>query len=176
MFIDYGFRVSNMKKIIKTQKTNKAQQGFTFLESLLALFVLSFGLLGVAGMHARSMQTGYVSAQRMAAVSLGEELIERIRANRMGRDSYSGGSTSNGCTIGDGSTTCTPTEMAADDLYIWETQVSDVFPTSIFNVTVNPLGDATLDPADVIRVVTISIDWTVRSVAYNYTTIAEVGP
>jgi len=161
-----------MKKLLITPEQ---QQGFTFIESLMALFILSFGLLGVAGMHARSMQTGYVATQRMAAVSKGEELIERIRSNPRGIASYSGGPASNDCTIGDGSVICTPAEMAADDLFIWRQEVNATFPSptvSIQVVTIDPV----LDPAQVLRSVTVSIDWEVRDVAYNYTTVAEVGP
>ena len=46
-----------MNEKILTMKKNRhfhlkeSQQGFTLLESLLALFVLTIGLLGVAGMH-----------------------------------------------------------------------------------------------------------------------------
>jgi len=162
----------------KLSKAPKQQQGFTLLESLLALFVLSFGLLGVAGMHARSLQTGFVAAQRMAAVSKGEELLERIRSNRSGVASYADGPNSGGCTIGDGSVSCPPADMAADDLFIWEEEVTKVFyPATVETaVLVETINDAALDPAGVVRKITVSIDWTVRDVDYNYTTTAEVGP
>lgn len=162
----------------KLHKTPKQQQGFSLLESLLALFVLSFGLLGVAGMHAQALQTGFVASQRMAAVSKGEELLERIRSNRRGLASYANGPESGDCTIGDGSTFCGPTEMAADDLFIWELEVTKVFaPATVeTEVLVEVINDPTLDPVDDIRIVTITIDWTVKNVAYNYTTVAEVGP
>jgi len=162
----------------KLHKTPTQQQGFTLLESLLALFILSFGLLGVAGMHAQSLQTGFVAAQRMAAVSKGNELLERIRSNRVGRASYAGAPASEGCTIGNGSVTCTPVQMAADDLFIWQQEVTNVFApaTVATDVQVVTIGNLILDPTSALSVVTISLDWTVRDVDYNYTTIAEVGP
>ena len=62
-----------MKELLKIQKK---QQGFTLLESLLALFILSVGLLGVAGMHAQAMKTSFVAAQNTEIVIKGEELID----------------------------------------------------------------------------------------------------
>ena len=159
-----------MKELLKMQKK---QQGFTFLESLLALFILSVGLLGVAGMHAQAMKTSYVAAQNMEIVIKGEELIERMRANRGGLADYAGAPASHGCTSG---STCTTAEMAADDLFIWETELDLLLPTSIVNVAVGTINDPLIDPDGVIREVSISIDWTTKNINYNYSTVAEIGP
>jgi len=162
----------------KLHKAPKQQQGFTLLESLLALFVLSFGLLGVAGMHAQALQTGFVASQRMLAVSKAEEIIERIRSNRRGLDDYTRTPASRDCTVGLGAVSCSPREMAEDDLFIWRQEVSNVFDpiTVATGVLVETLDDPNLDPTGALRIITVSIDWTAKDVAYNYTAIAEVGP
>ena len=149
------------------------QQGFTFLESLLALFILSIGLLGVAGMHSNALQTGFSASQRMAAVMKGEELLERMRANPQGvaDNAYAGTATSYGCTSGN---TCTTSEMAQDDMFIWRAEINSMFPSSTIQV-LNGTLPAAIDPNGQITEVTISIDWTSRNISYNYTTVAEIG-
>ena len=158
-----------MKDLLKIQKK---QQGFTLLESLLALFILSVGLLGVAGMHAQAMKTSYVAAQNMEIVIKGEELIERMRANRGGLADYAGAPASHGCTSG---STCTTAQMAADDLFIWGEDLNAMLPSPTIKVVVGTI-DAALDPGGVIREVSISVDWTTKNINYNYSTVAEIGP
>lgn len=158
-----------MKEVTKMQ--NK-QQGFSLLESLMALFVLTIGLLGVAGMNAQSMRTGYVAAQRMVAISKGEELIERIRANPAGIDSYDDPAVSYSCTS---TAVCIPAEMAADDLFIWEDEVDKAFPgTPTVDIQVLNNVGALLDVGGVVREVTISISWVSRGDNYNHTAVTEV--
>lgn len=148
------------------------QQGFSFIESLLALFILTVGLLGVAAMHAQSMRTGYVAVQRMSVVSKGEEILERMRANPAGIADYAGAPQSFGCSSGN---TCLPAQMAADDLFVWMAEVNSMFPgVPVVNIQVLPV-DVVIDPEGKIREVTVSIDWTIRNDNYNYTTVAQIG-
>lgn len=156
-----------MKKLLKTQQK---QQGFTFLESLLALFILSIGLLGVAGMHAQAMKTGFVASQNMAVVLKGEELIEKMRANPVGLADYAGAAASHGCTSG---SICIPSQMAADDLFIWQDDLNAILPTPTVQVLVNTTPE---DPAGDVREVIINIDWSTKSINYNYSTVAEIWP
>ncbi|RDH82591.1 MAG: type IV pilus modification protein PilV [endosymbiont of Galathealinum brachiosum] len=156
-----------MKKLFKAQQK---QQGFTFLESLLALFILSIGLLGVAGMHAQAMKTGYVATQNMSVVLKGEELIERMRANPVGLADYAGAAASYGCTSG---STCLPAQMAADDLFIWQDDLNAILPAPTIEVLVNTIPE---DPAGDVREVTINIDWSTKNINYSYSTVAEIWP
>lgn len=57
-------------------------QGFTLIEVLVALIVISVGLLGLAGMKASSMQATYGSYGRAQAVTLSYGIVDRMRANR----------------------------------------------------------------------------------------------
>lgn len=67
------------------------QRGITLIESLIAIVVLSIGLLGIAGLHVQSMSTSYGALNRTRAVLLGEDLIERMLANRSQLTSYNWG-------------------------------------------------------------------------------------
>jgi type IV pilus assembly protein PilV len=68
------------------------QRGVTMLEVLVALLILTIGLLGVAGLQAR-MQTAQVEAfQRAQAIVLMQDMVDRINANRRNATSYATGS------------------------------------------------------------------------------------
>lgn len=57
------------------------QSGFTLIEVLIAFIILSFGLLGAVALQAKAKQASFDSMQRAAAVALGNDIIQRIRAN-----------------------------------------------------------------------------------------------
>ena len=59
----------------------KMQRGFTLIEVLIAFIILSFGLLGAVALQAKAKQASFDSMQRAAAVALGNDIVQRIRAN-----------------------------------------------------------------------------------------------
>jgi len=62
--------------------------GVTMIEVLVALLILTVGLLGVAGLQAR-MQTAELEAyQRAQAIVLLQDMVDRISANRKNAASY----------------------------------------------------------------------------------------
>ena len=63
------------------QSRNAAARGFTLVEALIALTVLSLGLLGAAATLLDSMQLQSQSLRQIAAVDLARDMSERIRAN-----------------------------------------------------------------------------------------------
>ncbi len=58
------------------------QKGMTLLELLVAVLVLSVGMLGVAGLQTTNMRNSQSAHQRTMAVLLASGMAERIRANR----------------------------------------------------------------------------------------------
>jgi len=61
--------------------THHPTRGFTLIEVLIAFIILSFGLLGAVALQAKAKQASFDSMQRAAAVALGNDVIQRIRAN-----------------------------------------------------------------------------------------------
>ena len=59
----------------------KKASGFTLIEVLIALIILSVGMLGIAGLYVHSMQAGRTSILRHNAVTLAGDIADRIRAN-----------------------------------------------------------------------------------------------
>lgn len=58
------------------------QSGFTLLEVLVAILVLSIGLLGLAGLMASSIRNNHSAQQRTQATWLAYDVIDRMRVNR----------------------------------------------------------------------------------------------
>jgi type IV pilus assembly protein PilV len=57
------------------------QRGASMIEVLVALTIVAFGLLGLAGLQARSVSFNKDSYDRKAAAEMAAQLAERIRAN-----------------------------------------------------------------------------------------------
>ena len=64
-------------KMFKTQ-----QQGFTLIEVLVSLLVLSIGLLGLAALQATSLKANHGAYNRGQAIFLAYDIMDRMRANR----------------------------------------------------------------------------------------------
>ncbi|WP_043767215.1 type IV pilus modification protein PilV [Algiphilus aromaticivorans] len=58
------------------------QRGVTMIEVLIAILVLSFGLLGIAGMQWNSLQFNHSALLRSQASNLAYDMSDRLRANR----------------------------------------------------------------------------------------------
>lgn len=56
--------------------------GFTLLEVLVAIVILSFGVLGVVGLQAAALQANKEARYQSAAVRLGRELGDLMRGNK----------------------------------------------------------------------------------------------
>lgn len=60
----------------------KRNEGFTLIEVLVALLVLSIGLLGVASMQTNGLRSNNNALIRSKAVQGCEDILDRMRANR----------------------------------------------------------------------------------------------
>lgn len=63
----------------------KPHRGFSLLEVLIALLVLSIGLLGLAALQTMGLKFNQQSYQRTQATLLSYEILDRIRANPVGK-------------------------------------------------------------------------------------------
>lgn len=59
-----------------------AQRGFSLLEVLVAVFVLSFGMLGMVGMQSFSLQANRQARLASTAAGLAREMAEMMRGNK----------------------------------------------------------------------------------------------
>ncbi|MBK9571347.1 MAG: type IV pilus modification protein PilV [Rhodoferax sp.] len=102
------------------------QHGMSLIESLVALLVLALGIMGLAGVQARMLAENRTTNSRAIAVSLIEDLANRMQLNR---DAALGaldavflaGATILPAAVDCSSATCTPAQMAQSDLNTWRT-------------------------------------------------------
>lgn len=105
-------------------------RGFTLLEVLIALLVLSVGLLGIAGLQTVSLRFNHQSYERTQATVLISEIIEKIIANpvatRSGTfDNVPASATSGSFVYGSCPSSCTATQLANYDLFRWKLSLED---------------------------------------------------
>ncbi|MCY1290009.1 type IV pilus modification protein PilV [compost metagenome] len=74
--------------LISARRTHRHQHGFSLLEVLVAIVILTFGLLGTAGLLAKVYLAEIESYQRTQATLLLQDMAERIGANRTLASSY----------------------------------------------------------------------------------------
>ena len=110
----------------------KSVGGFTLVEVLIALIILSVGMLGIAGLYVHSMQAGRTSLFRHHAVTLAGDVADRIRANPRAAIAYSQAGANNNCV--NGGVDCTPVQMAANDIDLWDQQAADTLPNGTVTV------------------------------------------
>lgn len=117
------------------------QRGATLIEVLVAIIVLSIGLLGMAGLQAASVQSNYSAYYRSQATILASDITDRMRANRAAAlaDSYN---------LSTATASHSETSTRVDkDLNEWLGQVSKLpegtgqitrdATTGIFTITIN---------------------------------------
>lgn len=109
--------------------------GFTLIEVLIALIIMSVGMLGIAGLYVHSMQAGRTSLFRHHAVTLAGDIADRIRANPRAGAVYALAGANNNCV--NGGIDCTINEMAANDIFLWDQQALATLPNGRVNIVFN---------------------------------------
>ncbi len=109
------------------------QAGFSLIEAMVSLVVVSVGMIGIAALYGQGLSAGRTALYRTQAVNLAADMADRIRVNRMGDANYGGAGANNNCDPG-GGVNCTPAQMAAHDLWVWTTQVAQQLPNGVGTV------------------------------------------
>jgi type IV pilus assembly protein PilV len=113
------------------------QGGFTLLEVLVAIVVLSFGVLGAVGLQAAALQANKEARYQSAAVALGRELGDLMRGNKDLAITTGSGNPylidlAADDTLPSANPACNPcattTEVAQFNMRDWLTRVRDVLP------------------------------------------------
>jgi len=145
--------------IRKPRFLHKHSNGFTLVEVLVTIVVVSIGLLGLAGLQINGLRANMSSETRSKATLLASDIVERMRANLAGVDAnaYSNimvdtascaapaslcGNTSAGVAVN-----CTALEMSAFDTWVWgcgtaaggvqKSGVTNLLPNGTASVTCN---------------------------------------
>jgi type IV pilus assembly protein PilV len=102
-------------------------RGFTLLESLIALLLLSMGLLGAGALLLEGLQAHGDALRRMAATRLAQDMADRIRANPGAGRLYDsrGRTATESCPAESG---CDAAQRAAADLAHFQITARGLFP------------------------------------------------
>ena len=157
------------------------QGGFTLLEILVAMVVISLGLLGLAGLQALSLRNNQVAHYRSIASQQAYDMGDRIRANlagvRLGQYDNLAASIPadpNCFTTGCGrpqTTSPANSQMAQTDQFQWNTLNSRVLPAGAGSVRCieGPAATCAINNANTNRIFEITVSWTERTAAGNLT-------
>ncbi len=133
--------------------------GFNLIESMVALVVISVGLLGVAALFVSSVKTTDSAMLRSQAVSLAYELADKARANlqeaELGSYDIALGQT---VTAVDCTTVqCNTSQLAQSDLADWKAKLAAALPSGD--------GSAALGAGEIM---TITVQWNDRGTVEQY--------
>jgi type IV pilus assembly protein PilV len=107
----------------------RQQRGFTLLEVLIAVVILSIGLLGLAGLQATSLRNNQDALMRSQETLLAYDMIDRMRANmpavNAGDYHLPTATQDTDCTA---TTGCTLAEMADHDYFEWNAAIAASLP------------------------------------------------
>ena len=109
---------------------HRLQTGFSLIEAMVSLVVVSVGMIGIAALYGQGLGAGRTALYRTQAVNLAADMADRIRVNRLGEANYAGAAANNNCDP-PGGVNCTPTQMAAHDVWVWTNQVQQQLPNGV---------------------------------------------
>ena len=144
------------------------QKGFTLLESLIALVVLSVGMLGIASLHVEGLRNGRTANVRTKAVALATDMTEKMRANRAGARAGDyivddgGMGTNNNCAddlFGGATVVCTPATLAAHDIWLWKRTLTNAQTGLPAGATASVATDGAIPPT-----FTVTVAWSENGV------------
>ena len=111
----------------------KKSAGFSLIEALVSLIVISVGMIGIASLYGQGLTAGRVALTRTIAVNLASTMADNIRANPLAKGAYAAGAANNAC-VPPGAAKCAPDQMAAHDLFLWSQDIQAQLPNGVGQV------------------------------------------
>ena len=155
-------------------------RAFTLIEVMIAMLVMSVGLLGIAATLIAAMHSATSNYLKQQAVQTAYDMADRMRSN------FKVASTPNSsnpyivalappaaatpspdCS----STACTPANMAAYDVWQWQTALKSDLPGGLGSISVTP------DPTTGKRAqVTITVQWSDQPAQATFNPVSPAAP
>ena len=151
---------------MQTMLKLRIQRGFSLLEVMIALVIMSIGMLGIAGLYVNSLQAGRTAMFRHNAIILASDVADRIRANRTAGVAYIdpvGGN--NMC---DKAVECDEAAMAANDIFLWQEQADATLPDGEVEIVFDDTG--------AVWTYTINVTWDEPDEELEYSVEIPVNP
>ena len=159
----------SMQTIVKRPRrcSQDRQGGFSMLEVLVALTVITVGMLGVAVMQQFAIARNVDAKELTMATNLAAEMMDRIQYSHKNVASY------NGIDVSSASATCPVVpQMTVGDCTQWRTRlVASKLPGVRGTVAVSTTGPASLNQ----WLVTVQIRWSNLSLPITFSSVVSLG-
>jgi type IV pilus assembly protein PilV len=127
------------------------QNGSSLIEVLVTILIVSFGLLGVAGIIVNALKDSHSSYGRSQASWLALDIIDRMRANRSA--AQTAGTSPYALAINAATPAASTTSVAQNDLYAWRTALASALPAGTGSVAITSISGTK------IFTVTVTVRW-----------------
>lgn len=140
--------------------SKKSSHGFSLLEILVVMVVVSVGLLGYASLQLNGISQTQAALFRSQAANSTHDMADRLRANPTG--SFLGGYRTAetaklakpDCTLG-----CIPFDLAVSDLKNWQTILSQHLPLAAGVISCVDIDGADANPCSADSIHNIVVSW-----------------
>jgi type IV pilus assembly protein PilV len=132
------------------------ESGFSMIEVLVTMLIISLALLGSAGLQAYALKTNLGGQFRNQAAFFVADIVERMEANKV--QAVAGGYTA----------ACSPANLAQYDLGNWQAALASGVPSGTGVITQTIAGNPST--------YTITVNWVDRKTDTTYATSAVAEP
>lgn len=143
-------------------KPGESQRGITLIENLVAILILSIGLLGLAGLQASTFRSSKDATFRAIAAQQASDMVNRIRVNTSAtiKGSYNAVPFSASPPSGNCNTSiCNDLQLASFDAWEWNTANASLLPGGGGIVTSTPLAIVAPNPGLASTRYTVTVMW-----------------
>lgn len=138
-------------------KTKHPNHGFSLIEVMVAVLIVTLGLLGIAGTLLTATRSASSSYLQQNAVQYAYDIVDRMRANAASVSAggpYTATMTAPGTAPSPNCTTstCTSAEMAAWDVWEWQSLLNTNLPNGKGSITLASGADST-------TTITVTVQW-----------------
>jgi type IV pilus assembly protein PilV len=160
-------------------KMKRTHCGFTLIEVMIAMLVMSLGLLGIAATLVTAMHSATSNYLKQQAVQTTYDMADRMRSNFVAAsvpnssNPYIVALTSPAASVPSpdcSATVCSAANMAAYDVWQWQTALKNDLPGGLGSISVVP------DPATGVAQVTITVQWSDQPAQATFNAASPVTP
>lgn len=152
-----------MPRHVRSFRASRGQAGFTLLEVMIAVVILSVGLLGMALLQSTSLRAAQTTNERSQATMLVYEMMDMVRTNRRQASQYGlirenqffGNGRDGFCAAG----AAVPAQRVAADRNDWVCAVRRAIPDARGRVTVTTATAPVAPGVAVAATIEVRLEW-----------------
>ncbi len=137
------------------------RNGFSLIEVMVSLVILTVGLIGIFNLHIMSKQGSFESFQQTQASYYANDIVNRMRLNRSQLANYVGtysGTPTAAALACEGANICSPAQLVDWDIYEWQSAFTGE-AEKVGTTNVGGLSDVTSCIELATDTVTVTMSW-----------------